>query len=78
MPHEDTEYLRRREGQERAAAQRASSLAARRVHQEMAELFALSIQGVARETEQLTAPAAAIDEVPGPYERTASPEARAR
>jgi hypothetical protein len=36
----DLDYVRRREAQERAAAKQASTLAARRAHQEMAQLFA--------------------------------------
>jgi hypothetical protein len=40
MTYEETDYFRRREMQERAAAKNAASLAARRVHQEMAENYA--------------------------------------
>jgi hypothetical protein len=40
---EDIEYLRRREGQERAAAKRAATVAARAAHQEMALLYATMI-----------------------------------
>ena len=36
----DQDYVRRREAQERAAAKQAPTLAARRAHQEMAQLFA--------------------------------------
>lgn len=36
----DTDYLQRRERQERAAAKRAGSLAARLAHQELAEYYA--------------------------------------
>jgi hypothetical protein len=35
------DYIRRREAQERAAAKLAPTLSARRVHQEMAQLYAL-------------------------------------
>jgi len=34
------DYVRRREAQERAAAKQASTLAARRAHQELAQFFA--------------------------------------
>lgn len=34
------DYLRRRESQERAAAKQATTLAARRAHQELAQLYA--------------------------------------
>jgi hypothetical protein len=34
------EYARRREAQERAAAKQAATLAARRIHQELAQLYA--------------------------------------
>ena len=34
------EYARRREAQERAAAKQAETLAARRAHQELAQLYA--------------------------------------
>jgi hypothetical protein len=37
---DDVEYVRRRERQERAAAKRAASLAARLAHQEMALRYA--------------------------------------
>ena len=40
---DDIEYLRRRERQERAAAKRAHGMAARAVHQELAELYAMRI-----------------------------------
>jgi hypothetical protein len=36
----DLDYIRRREAQERAAAKRAPTLAARRAHQELAQQFA--------------------------------------
>ena len=36
---EQMEFYHRREGQERAAAKQASTLAARRVHQELAILY---------------------------------------
>ena len=39
MTYEETDYFRRREMQERAAAKDAASLAARRVHQQMAENY---------------------------------------
>jgi hypothetical protein len=38
--HDQMVYVRRREAQERAAAKQASTLAARRAHQELAQLFA--------------------------------------
>jgi hypothetical protein len=37
---EKADYIRRREAQERAAAKRAPTLAARRAHQELAQQFA--------------------------------------
>jgi len=40
---DDIEYLRRRERQERSAAKRARSPAARAVHQELAELYTTRI-----------------------------------
>jgi hypothetical protein len=42
------EYFRRREMQERAAAKKASNLHARRIHQQMAEVYAAIISSVAR------------------------------
>lgn len=39
------EFYLRRERQERAAAKQASSLAAKRVHQELARLYALRLHG---------------------------------
>ena len=45
MTYQETEYFRRREGQERAAAKSARTLAARRVHQEMAENYAAILNG---------------------------------
>ena len=47
MTNEDVYYFRRRERQERAAAKNASSLAARRVHQQMAEQYALILRCLA-------------------------------
>lgn len=47
MTYAETEYFRRREMQERAAAKTAVSLAARRVHQQMAEHYAAMLHGVA-------------------------------
>lgn len=41
---DDLDYARRREASERAAAKYAPTLAARRVHQEMAQLYANKIQ----------------------------------
>jgi hypothetical protein len=41
------DYARRREVQERAAAKRASTLAARRAHQELARLYAQLVNGPA-------------------------------
>ncbi|HEY4070283.1 MAG TPA: hypothetical protein VGM04_01845 [Sphingomicrobium sp.] len=46
----DVDYMRRREAQERAAAKRASTLDARRVHQERAKLFAEMTYGSAPST----------------------------
>jgi hypothetical protein len=40
IPADHMAYVRRREAEERAAAKRASSLAARRAHQELALLYA--------------------------------------
>ena len=45
MTYEETEYFRRRECQERAAAKTAQTLAARRLHQEMAENYAAILNG---------------------------------
>ena len=42
---EQLEFYRRRERQERAAAKRAASIAARRVHQELAILYASLLRG---------------------------------
>ncbi len=47
MTYEETDYFRRREMQERAAAKSAANLAARRVHQQMAEYYAAMLYGVA-------------------------------
>jgi hypothetical protein len=44
MSNEDREYISRREAQERAAAKKAQTLAARRVHQQMAQLYAAMLQ----------------------------------
>ena len=41
---DDIEYLRRRERQERAAAKRSPSLAARLAHQELAQRYAVLIE----------------------------------
>lgn len=46
MTFEETDYLRRREAQERAAAKRASTLAARRAHQQLAERYAALLDGL--------------------------------
>jgi hypothetical protein len=46
---DDIEYLHRREHQERAAAKRAASLAARAAHQELAQIFAALIVAVRRQ-----------------------------
>ena len=43
---EQLEFYRRRERQERAAAKRAASLAAQRVHQELAILYASLQRGI--------------------------------
>jgi len=40
IPDDQIAYVRRREAEERAAAKRASTLAARRAHQELALLYA--------------------------------------
>ena len=47
MTYAETEYFRRRERQERAAAKSARSHAARRVHQQMAEYYAAMLHGFA-------------------------------
>jgi hypothetical protein len=47
MTYEELEYFRRREMQERAAAKKASNLHARRIHQQMAEVYAAIISSVA-------------------------------
>nr|NUR37939.1 hypothetical protein [Sphingomonas sp.] len=44
---DEIHYARRREVQERAAAKQASSLAARRAHQELARLYAQLVNGPA-------------------------------
>jgi hypothetical protein len=46
---DDIEYLQRRERQERAAAKRAASLAARAAHQELAQIYAALIVAVRRQ-----------------------------
>jgi hypothetical protein len=46
---DDIEYLQRRERQERAAAKRAASLAARAAHQELAQIYAAMIIAVRRQ-----------------------------
>jgi len=45
MTYEETDYFRRREAQERAAAKSAANLAARRLHQQMAENYAAILNG---------------------------------
>ena len=47
MTHEETEYLRRRERQERAAAKAAVNAAARHAHQHLAECYAALLHGLA-------------------------------
>lgn len=50
MSHEDLDYYDRRARQERSAAKAATSLPARRIHQELAMRYALlitSVQGLA-------------------------------
>ena len=47
IPADHMAYARRREAEERAAAKRASSLAARRAHQELALLYAELCQPLA-------------------------------
>jgi hypothetical protein len=42
---EHLDYVRRREAQERAAAKRAPTLAARRAHQELAQAFSQQMFG---------------------------------
>jgi len=44
---DNLDYVRRREVQERAAAKQAASLAARRAHQELAQLYAELVNGPA-------------------------------
>lgn len=46
MTYEELEYFRRREAQERAAAKCARNIAARRVHQQLAEQYAAIRQGI--------------------------------
>lgn len=46
---DDIEYLQRREMQERAAAKRATSLAARAAHQELAQIYAAMTVTVRRQ-----------------------------
>ena len=43
MTDDQIEYFRRRERQERAAAKSADSLAARRIHQQLAEEYAAQL-----------------------------------
>ena len=47
MTYEESEYFRLRERQERAAAKGAQTLAARRVHQQMAEYYAAMLHEIA-------------------------------
>ena len=47
MTHEETEYLRRRERQKRAAAKAAAHVAARQAHQYLAECYAALLHGLA-------------------------------
>jgi hypothetical protein len=45
MTQQDSDYYRRRELQERAAAKYAQSASARRIHQQLAERYAASLSG---------------------------------
>jgi hypothetical protein len=47
MTYEETEYFRRRERQERAAAKSTANLAARRAHQQLAEYYAAMLHKLA-------------------------------
>jgi hypothetical protein len=47
MSNEDLHYFRRREWQERAAAKSATNLAARRIHQQLAEQYAFILHTLA-------------------------------
>lgn len=47
MTYEETEYFRRRERQERAAAKKALDLASRRAHQQMAVNYAEMLRELA-------------------------------
>lgn len=47
MTHEETEYLRRRERQERAAAKPAVHATARQAHQHLAECYGALLHGLA-------------------------------
>jgi len=46
MDEDSRDYFRRRELAERAAAKRAASSGARRVHQEMAQYYAARLNGL--------------------------------
>ena len=46
MTYDEVDYFRRREAQERAAAKCACNLAARRVHQQLAEQYAAMQYGM--------------------------------
>ncbi len=47
MTYEETDYLRRRERQERAAAKAAVHAAARQAHQHLAESYSALLHGLA-------------------------------
>lgn len=46
MTHMETDYFRRREQQERAAAKAAGTIAARRLHQQMANHYSALLHGM--------------------------------
>jgi len=46
MTHEEADYLRRRERQERAAAKAALNTTARQAHQHLAECYAALLNGL--------------------------------
>ncbi|MGE5564013.1 MAG: hypothetical protein ACM3ZV_12025 [Bacillota bacterium] len=47
MTYKESEYLRRRERQERAAAKAAASATARQAHQHLAECYSALLHGLA-------------------------------
>lgn len=46
MTMEESDYFRRRERQERAAAKHAGTLSARRAHQQLADYYSIMLYGL--------------------------------